>query len=120
MGRLGDGGAAAPTVAWTARPTIGRAVRLRGDWEPAVVAAPGQVTPDDTYWIGPGVIPTAAATRSSGPAGGVGPRPAGKGPGVAGRRPGPSGCDGAPGQPEHTGGGGKAPTVIERGPDTLT
>ncbi|WP_392840460.1 hypothetical protein [Streptomyces sp. LN500] len=79
MGRLGDGGAAAPTVAWTAPPTIGRAVRLRGDREPAVVAAPGRVTPDGTYWIGPGVIPTAAATRSSGPAGGVGPRSAGKG-----------------------------------------
>ena len=46
MGRLGDGAPAAPTVAWTAPPTIGRAMRLRGDRELAVVAAPGQVTPD--------------------------------------------------------------------------
>ncbi|MFB7306555.1 hypothetical protein [Streptomyces sp. NPDC056192] len=59
MGRWGDGGAAASTVAWTAPPTTGRAVRLRVDREPAVVAAPGQVTPDGRYWIGPGVIPTA-------------------------------------------------------------
>lgn len=34
MGRLGDGGAAAPTVAWTAPPTIGRAVRLGATGNP--------------------------------------------------------------------------------------
>lgn len=87
MGRLIGGVAAAPTVAWTAPPTIGRAARLRGGGEPGIVAAPGQVTPDGTYWKGPGVFPTAAATRSSRPDRGVSPRSAGKGPGGGRVRP---------------------------------